>query len=230
VRYKPCRSLPGNAERRSLRIFPGADSPLHVGIGNGVVTPACVLFIPVIHQGDVLGVIEPAPSGPVSEHQQALLEALLPTVALNVNATIVISKLVAKRLLEQTQLQAADLAAAKEVAEAATQAKSAFLANMSHEIRTPMNAIIRMAHLALKTDLSPKQADYLAKVPFAAQTLLGIINDILDFSKIEAGKLDLERTDFRLEDTLDHLSGMYWKMVCFSGCFRRQRILRSSCR
>ena len=192
------------AERRSLRICPGADSSLHVSIGNGMVTPACVLFIPVIHQGDVLGVLELAPSAPVSEHQQALLEALLPTVALN--AKIVISKLVAKRLLEQTQLQAADLALAKETAEAATQAKSDFLANMSHEIRTPMNAIIGMAHLALKTDLSPKQADYLAKVQFAAQTLLGIINDILDFSKIEAGKLDLERTDFRLEDTLDHLS------------------------
>jgi CheY-like chemotaxis protein len=63
-----------------------------------------------------------------------------------------------------------------------------------------------MTHLALKTDLSPKQADYLTKVKSAAQALLGIINDILDFSKIEAGKLDIEKTDFRLEDVLDNLS------------------------
>jgi len=99
-----------------------------------------------------------------------------------------------------------ELKRAKDEAVAATQAKSEFLANMSHEIRTPMNAIIGMAHLALKTDLSPKQYDYLKKVDISAKSLLGIINDILDFSKIEAGKLDMESVDFQLEDTLDNIS------------------------
>jgi signal transduction histidine kinase/CheY-like chemotaxis protein len=99
-----------------------------------------------------------------------------------------------------------DLGEARSQAEEATKAKSEFLANMSHEIRTPMNAIMGMAHLALKTDLTAKQYDYLKKVDISAKSLLGIINDILDFSKIEAGKMDMESVDFQLEETLDNIS------------------------
>jgi PAS domain S-box-containing protein len=110
-------------------------------------------------------------------------------------------------ITERTRLQL-ELVTAKEVAEAATKAKSDFLANMSHEIRTPMNAILGMTHLALKTALTIRQRDYLAKTQVAAQALLSIIDDILDVSKIEAGKLEMEETEFRLDDVLENLSSV----------------------
>lgn len=110
------------------------------------------------------------------------------------------------RDIRERQAQQQALIEARATAEEATRAKSMFLANMSHEIRTPMNAIIGMAHLALKTELSAKQRDYLSKIHNAGIALLGIINDILDFSKVEAGRMELERVEFRLDEVLANVS------------------------
>lgn len=103
-------------------------------------------------------------------------------------------------LLEQQLRQAL------EQADAANQAKSHFVANVSHEIRTPMNAVLGMLQLLERSDLAPKQHDYVHKAQQAASSLLGLVNDILDFSKLEAGKFELEHGLLDVDDLLQELA------------------------
>jgi len=136
------------------------------------------------------------------------------TVALNITELIHTQRQLeemTRTLEDKVAMRTEQLAAARDMAEAAGRAKAEFLANMSHEIRTPLNAIMGMSHLAAHVNASTRVAHYIGRIQSSGQHLLAIVNNILDLSKIEAGKLATHTTNFSLEGLLAQVAGLVWE-------------------
>ena len=198
-------------ENRALKISSSnhKNGALSLESGLGAIELDSIYGWPVLFQNGPVGVLVSSHLTPMTDQQESYLHGCLNQLGIRIYSLNLDSQ--RKDLVEDLKQQSNELESASKNALEASQIKSDFLANMSHEIRTPMNSILGFTELALQTNLTSTQEDYLNKARSSCQALLGIVNDILDFSKIEANKIELENIPFNLHEELEKLTDLFAK-------------------
>ncbi|MDB4409668.1 response regulator [Gammaproteobacteria bacterium] len=205
--YRPASQVVGQGlagqAARDLRPLETAEisDNFELPTGLGDIRPARLLYFPIVRNGRCLGVLELGLLNPLEPSQVEWLEQAANSIAVSIQLALDIDR------REKVELE---LAEAKNVAEAANQAKSGFLANMSHELRTPMNAILGYSEMLIEEAEDVGQDDFipdLKKINQAGNHLLSLINDVLDLSKVESGKMEAYAENFDVGALIDQVSG-----------------------
>ena len=226
TRFRLGQSLVGQAAR-SRRTIAVDGVPAHyvaIASGLGRTAPASLIVLPIVVEGQVLGVIELASVHPFTPVHRAFLEQLMETVGVNVNTIVANSR--TDELLGESQRLTRELEARAQQLALASKYKSEFLANMSHELRTPLNSLLILAQLLAQNptrNLTPKQVEYAGVIHSAGSDLLQLINDILDLSKVEAGKMDVDPERVSLRRLLEYVEATFHPLTTQKGLEFRVR-------
>ncbi len=226
VSGRPAGGLVAQTALQQKRILIDSAPPDYITIesGLGCAPPTCVVILPILFEGQVLGVIELASFSRFSEVHLAFLDQFVNTIGVSINTIIANSRtesllsesqrLTAELRKRSDQLQRSNAALEEKAALLATssQYKSEFLANMSHELRTPLNSLLILARLLADNPdgrLSEQEVQFAATIHRSGSDLLQLINDILDLSKIEAGRMDVRPKRLPLDKLLDYVHATF---------------------
>jgi signal transduction histidine kinase/HAMP domain-containing protein len=227
VRFAPGESLVGQAalEKKTILVTGVPPGYLTISSGLGSSTPANLIILPVLFQGETLGVIELATVNEFTDVHLDLLEQLKENIGVNVNTMLANARTDAllaesQRLAQELRAGSAELEDRAKQLSSASKYKSEFMANMSHELRTPLNSLLILAKLLadnLDGNLNPKQVEFARTIHSSGSDLLQLIDDILDLTKVEAGHMQVQAEPVRVAELVRYVEALCLPLTAEKG-------------
>ncbi|WP_439423135.1 HAMP domain-containing protein [Saccharothrix sp. HUAS TT10] len=218
VRFTRGDSLVGQVavEKKTVLVTDVPPGYLAIGSGLGSAPPANLVILPIVFQGETLGVIELGSFGEFTEVHLDLLDQLKENIGVNLNTMLANARtdsllVESQRLTEELRAGSVELEARARQLSSASKYKSEFMANMSHELRTPLNSLLILAKLLadnLDGNLNPKQVEFAKTIHSSGTDLLQLIDDILDLTKVEAGHMQVQTDPVRVADVVRYVEAM----------------------